>query len=317
MRFIKWALLISTAFIFSPQAIASCYYTAGNSYVTGTFSIGTVIVQRDTPVGSVVASTIGNVTARSNDQLYACDESWQWETLTSLFPTVSSLGNKIYNTNIPGIGIRMTDTWRNVIVPSGPRTLTINQSAGSTPFLIELIKTSTGGVGAGMLSTGTLINMKSDTSNYIFAELDLIGSNQIIPVACSITTPNITVPLDDVLASDLTAMGMTAKPRAFNVGLNCDAGARINAKLTGVQNSDSSTTGVLQLTGAGNANVATGVGIQILYNNAPVVLNNNVVLKTSAGGQETFPFTAQYYQTKTTATTGSANATATLEITYQ
>jgi type 1 fimbria pilin len=48
-----------------------------------------------------------------------------------------------------------------------------------------------------------------------------------------------------------------------------------------------------------------------------MALNNNIVLKTSAGGQETFPFTAQYYQTKSSVTSGAANATATLNLTYQ
>lgn len=119
------------------------------------------------------------------------------------------------------------------------------------------------------------------------------------------------------MAANLTAIGNTAKPKEFNVGLTCDAGTRVNAMLTGVQNTDTSTAGVLQLTGAGSAEVASGVGIQILYNNTPLALNNNIVLKTSAGGQETFPFTAQYYQTKNTVKTGSANAIATLNITYQ
>ncbi|MNH37426.1 Fimbria adhesin protein precursor [compost metagenome] len=87
--------------------------------------------------------------------------------------------------------------------------------------------------------------------------------------------------------------------------------------MTGTQNTDTSTTGVLQLTNAGAANVAKGVGIQILYNNTPLALNNNIVLKTSAGGQETFPFVAQYYQTRNPVSTGSANATMTLNLTYQ
>ena len=51
----------------------------------------------------------------------------------------------------------------------------------------------------------------------------------------------------------------------------------------------------------------------------PLKLDNNIVLKTSAGGQEFPPgtFTARYFQTKDNVTAGSANATATLNITYQ
>ncbi|WP_232785323.1 MULTISPECIES: fimbrial protein [unclassified Serratia (in: enterobacteria)] len=54
-----------------------------------------------------------------------------------------------------------------------------------------------------------------------------------------------------------------------------------------------------------------------MYNNTPLNIGSKLVLKTSAGGIETFPFKARYYQTLSTISPGSANATATLDITYQ
>jgi Fimbrial protein. len=102
-----------------------------------------------------------------------------------------------------------------------------------------------------------------------------------------------------------------------NLGLACDAGANINVTLQGIQNPDVSTTSVLALTGQGGADVATGVGVQLLYNGSPLVLNKLVTLKKSSGGQETFPIVARYYQTKKSVTTGKANASATLDLTYQ
>lgn len=102
-----------------------------------------------------------------------------------------------------------------------------------------------------------------------------------------------------------------------NLALNCGAGSNINISLNGIQNPDVSTTSVLALTGQGNADVAKGVGVQLLYNGTPLVLNNRIVLKQSAGGQETFPITARYYQTKTSVLPGKANTAATLDLTYQ
>ncbi|HDE1997161.1 TPA: fimbrial protein, partial [Klebsiella quasipneumoniae] len=67
----------------------------------------------------------------------------------------------------------------------------------------------------------------------------------------------------------------------------------------------------------GSAGVAQGVGVQLVYNNTPLILGNNLVLKRTNGGQEMFPLTARYYQTNTTVTTGIANASATLSLTYQ
>ncbi|MFM3052613.1 fimbrial protein, partial [Klebsiella quasipneumoniae] len=52
-----------------------------------------------------------------------------------------------------------------------------------------------------------------------------------------------------------------------------------------------------------------------IYSTKP--LGNNLVLKRTNGGQEMFPLTARYYQTNTTVTTGIANASATLSLTYQ
>lgn len=139
-------------------------------------------------------------------------------------------------------------------------------------------------------------------------------------VACSITTPNLVFPIGNILASTFsTSIGTTpsAAQNIQNLGLNCDAGANINVTLSGTQNPDVGTTSVLALTGQGGANVAKGVGVQIIYNGTPLTLNNRIVLKKSAGGQETFPLIARYYQTKTAVTTGTANASATLNLTYQ
>ena len=103
-----------------------------------------------------------------------------------------------------------------------------------------------------------------------------------------------------------------------NLGLNCDPGANINVELAGTQNPDApADASVLALTGQGGPETAGGVGVQIVYNDVPLQLNNRIVLKKSAGGQETFPLVARYYQTKSQVKPGSANATATLNITYQ
>ena len=102
-----------------------------------------------------------------------------------------------------------------------------------------------------------------------------------------------------------------------NLGLNCDPGANVNVSISGIQNPDVATTSVLALTGQGNTGTAKGVGIQLLYNGTPLALNTRLPLTVAAGGQQTFPLTARYYQTNTTVEPGTANASATLNLTYQ
>ncbi|MBL5826384.1 fimbrial protein [Serratia fonticola] len=300
---------------------------------------GTYSIQRDAPIGTIItpwspqsqattpcggdAGVLNSVVAQS-----------------IVAPVVSSMtldgsSYSIYPTGAPGVGyiwksgellssfigtaypvsgtsVQYSRTWK---VSSDFTNYTVGRSA-----YIALVKYAT-------IQSGPVPSLQIGQDGAMVAYNSQIqtglgsiffASNVIVNVlACSIGNANIQVPLEDVMADTFTAAGTTAKPKDFNLELNCDAGARVNAMLTGAQNTDTSAAGVLQLTGAGSAGVASGVGIQILYNNAPLALNNNMVLKTSAGGQETFPFTAQYYQTKDSVTAGSANAIATLNLTYQ
>lgn len=318
MKIVLFTMLLITAWVGSTRVNAACGYTWNNSYKTAAVTIGTVYVQRDTPVGSVIATTPANVSNATN-QLYQCDVVWSWSTAPALFTLSSALNQNIYETNVPGIGIRIRDTLRNMVVPY-VKTNPMTSGAANTPFTIELIKTSSAPVKGGILTSGTLVYFKSLEDGVTFAQLDLTGNNAIVPVACSIMTPSLTFPIGDVLVDTFSGVIGTV-PRqggnTQNLGLDCDAGANINISLSGIQNPDVETTSVLALTGQGNEGVAKGVGVQLLYNDVPLELNNRIVLKLSTGGQESLPLTARYYQTQTEVTPGTANASATLNLTYQ
>jgi type 1 fimbria pilin len=136
-------------------------------------------------------------------------------------------------------------------------------------------------------------------------------------LACSLSSTSINVPLGDVLVSKFTGITTTVGDKSFNLGLSCDKDAKINVSLAGTQNTDTSESSVLALTSAGQTGTASGVGVQLLYGGVPLKINANLLLKASAGGQETLPFTARYYQTKAVVGPGQANSSATLNITYQ
>jgi type 1 fimbria pilin len=148
--------------------------------------------------------------------------------------------------------------------------------------------------------------------------INLMGG-YVSQVACSITTPNLTFPIGDVLNSEFgTTVGyIPAKTSTQNLGLDCDRNANINVTLNGTQNPDVSDASVLALNNQGGSNTAQGVGVQLLYDGNPLVINSKLTLKQSSGGKETFPITARYYQTKNTVTVGEASTSATLTLTYQ
>ncbi|MEG6131230.1 fimbrial protein [Enterobacter kobei] len=298
----------------SNNVFAACGWgDSGYPGMNAVFNFGDVIVQRDQPIGTVLKSVSVTYPGGTGP---GCDTNYTRVGRMVSFQTSSSLPN-VFQTNINGIGITVS---RNGIYFNFSSAQTANvYYANNIPVIAELIKLSSGASGAGTLTSGTLTNI------YIAEQPNLsvttsIGSSNIIPVACTVSSVNLTFPIGDILASKFgSVIGTvpTGGQNTQNLGLNCDAGANINATLKGTQNPDVGTTSVLALTGQGNTDVAKGVGVQLLYNGTPLVLNQRIVLKQSTGGQETFPITARYYQTKTAVTTGKANASATLDLTYQ
>ncbi|NGX88726.1 fimbrial protein [Rahnella sp. Lac-M11] len=310
----KLYLILTLIFMFgfSLQANAGCDTSAkSNSQV----SFGTITVQKDLPIGAVIAS-VRNV-VQNHGQIMYCSSSGSISFKMLYGGGIKTSISHVYATNIPGVGISSYYYDKSIYYDSPSRDLSMPQK---TVFylnesIVELVKT--GPISSGELDSGTVgVSYGNDAPTNYAISTSLINT-RINAVQCSISNPSINVHLDDVLGADLNNVGTTVKDKNFDIGLQCDASAKINIKLTGVQNTETSTLGVLQLSNAGRDDVAKGVGIQMLYDNTPIELNKNMPLKTSSGGQETFTFTARYYQTNSTVTTGSANATATLEITYQ
>ncbi|WP_140920328.1 fimbrial protein [Limnobaculum xujianqingii] len=308
---IKIVMLIF--FSISGQSVwASCTFM---SLYSANINLGSHVVQRDLPVGSIIA-TITDPGNPSQYIGYCASKSGGAYNLFS-YPNSSLTGiSNVYSTNIPGVGISISNS--TGIYYSNPPSYSYNTTTYVYPYprIIKIVKT--GPITSGSFQLGLLGRSYLDGDGRDAMQYRITGGS-VTQVACSITTPNVNVPLDSVLASSFTGVNSTKGDKPFTIGLNCDAGARINASLSFDQNTDTSNTSVIKLTGAGSAGIATGVGIQLLYGSTPLQRNTNIVLKTSTGGQE-FPtgsFTARYFQTKSTVTTGDANATATLNLTYQ
>ncbi|WP_348556598.1 fimbrial protein [Enterobacter mori] len=335
MRLFKFFLLV-VGLVSSASGYCCNYSFIGSPYIV---NYGNIIVQRDAPVGQAISNEIYGTLA----QTYVCtatgsegvDMGMKSVVLPYLF--TASNGLRIYQTNVPGVGISFG--WYDQ-VNGGPQYFSsvnyikndnsLDYSYNTFANYVFIFKSQpiiqfwkTGNITSGSLSgqiAAFYAYMNGNKTSPVGDVPIYAGSGNIIQVACSITTPNLVFPIGDVLASSFgSSIGTTpaGAQNTQNLGLNCDAGANINVALNGTQNPDVGTTSVLALTNQGSADVAKGVGVQILYNGSPLVLNNRIVMKRSSGGQETFPITARYYQTKTAVTTGKANASATLDLTYQ
>lgn len=325
---ILFGLLVNAMVSF--QAFASC--TAGSSYFS--INAGTVTVQRDSVVGTVVSNE-----AYGTEQVaYYCNGiadggSGIYSTLA--LNGLSSSGSAVFNTGLNGIGIKTgflggfnPGQW-SVYIASGSTWNSAGSwtTGGGTTWTytyqpkVQFVKT------APSAQSGVISNLKigyfqpRDTSvGLINPQIPIYLSATVNVVACNIVTRTLTFPIGNILASTFGSSVGTTPPGAQstqNLGLDCNPYANINVSLSGNQNPDVANNSVLALDGQGSAGVATGVGVQLLYNGTPLTLNNRLVLKQSPGGLETFPLTARYYQTRTAVTTGSANASATLNLTYQ
>lgn len=306
----------------SPAAQASCsFYGGATAEVPGYLNFGNVVVQRDTPVGSVLATAVTGAYNNGNGIAGCKPDAWtaRWE-LTQ-WGTLSGYGNNVYNTNLPGVGLRLSAAESGKALPYET---SYPYNSGGTWVSIpgdgikgELIKT--GDITSGTLTDGMLARA-SVVNQFYFANVTLNGTNTVTSAACSVASSNINVPLGDHDKGEFTGVGVTSTWNTFNIDLECDKSASINVQIDATQD-PSNVAGVIKLDNAGNSGTASGVGVQLWYaanGGTAVQFGQQSHYYTSPyGGHETVQLQARYYQTAQTVTAGQANATATFTLTYK
>ncbi|CAI1533257.1 Type-1A pilin [Serratia quinivorans] len=302
-------------------AIADCAFTAGTTLPMRLSLPASMVLQRDTPPGTVIWTSGQSTPTGTND--IRCSNGYTESTQYLTAQTLVTGYTDVYRTKMPGIGFRVknegTQRYWNPVPASETYTTSEVWGYGYKTgkyifFKMELIYVG-GDVSGKLTFASPLASMT--TGSITAGQLYVDGSSTLTKIACSLDSTSINVPLGDVAATQFSGVASTAGGKSFDLGLTCDKDARINLSLAGTQNTDTSKNSVLALTGTGQAGTATGVGVQLLYGGLPLQINNNILLKTSAGGQETLPFTARYYQTLASIGAGLANSSATLNITYQ
>ncbi|MFS7241166.1 fimbrial protein [Serratia proteamaculans] len=320
--------VITVAILYSHQGWA--FDGCSRKTTSITIDVGKVIIQKDTSNLAVLTPVINSAASGYDCQTEAGSTSVGVKSYGTDTGEKAGIG-KVYASNVSGIGFIIGATatggysfwvgytqsgWSGVnwVLTRGSQSGYIDYS---TTAKIRLYKT--GDLKSGTLSgqIGAFIVGNGQSPTAWGTEIPIYITGTVTTLACSLSSTSINVPLGDTLVSKFTGVGISTGDKAFNVGLTCDKDAKINVSLDGTQNTDTTETSVLALTSAGQTGTASGVGVQLLYGGTPLKINNNILLKTSAGGKETLPFTARYYQTKAAVGSGQANSSATLNITYQ
>lgn len=333
MKYFLFIFVLILQLMFPRGAIAGvdCTITGGNWTIAGTLSF-----QPDDPPGTesqAITPTGTYHVACNNPDRSSHDILIDYSTAATLLD--DSAG--IFATDMDGIGIKLFINFENatgfdlncdardILInaqQSQKKCIIMRESKGSFDITgyVKFVKVSAS-VGGGVISKipeiTTHYNIIDTTSSASGPDLWNGNSNVVMDgVACTVNGGNIAVPIGNFKNTDFQQPGFTTGETAFNVGLTCDPGANINVTLRGKQNPDTSNTSVLALSDS-DGDAAQGVGVQILYDDKPLNIEEKVPIKQSAGGDEVLPFSARYYQTKTQVTAGTANTVATLDLTYQ
>ncbi|WP_330985939.1 MULTISPECIES: fimbrial protein [Enterobacterales] len=294
---------------------ASCDKTPGaGSTHWDNINLGSITVQRDVPVGTMIYSQRLNSTQEGAAIITCTSPSY---TLTaSLLRDPSGVLEHVYQTGIPGVGIKVYLTADpSTPFENPPYTDTISVSGSSVNIagsgaMVELYKT--GPITSGTVTTGKLFSRTYSGYEGFFGTL--VGG-QVQQLACTLNQTSVNINLGDWMTTDFTAPGSSTVSKPVSIGLNCDSGTRVNVNIQG--DADTAQPGTLKLTPEENA--ATGVGVQMLdQNGAPVTLNSKYLLATtSTTGTYTINWQAHYIQTGSTVNSGPANANATVSISYE
>ncbi|WP_227317546.1 fimbrial protein [Cedecea davisae] len=318
------------------SAQASCTFMDSryNANDSVTLDLGHIVVQRDAPVGSVVA-TFNDTRLGSRNSFIQCDSPGfvtRWAQGSGGFMPVNYNGQTLYQSGVAGLAFRIVTSGAGSTAGrygTGPLPRQISNTActwsadwwrlcGGTwgSYRLQLVKiapvTGSGPVSIGSI-TQALVVGQTNILDY------RIGSGSVQTVACSVLNSSITVRMGKAKNTDFSGPGSTSGDADFALKLNCDAETKIKLTLApGSGGAQNSSLGILNLDTAQAGQTATGVGIQVLYNDTPLELGTMMsIATTSVDGAYSLPLVARYYQTGAKVTPGRADANATFTMTYQ
>ncbi|HHB1427641.1 TPA: fimbrial protein [Serratia odorifera] len=314
-----------------PQAYATCYVTTNNPQDI-IMNVGRVLITPTTKVGDVLAT--GKFDIRRDNSISCSGRSTLYGRILQGGP--STLSDKIWTTNVPGVGIRL---YRQIGTQEGayyPHELYRNGGVylAEGYFVVEVIKiaeqTGTGSLAPGQYSTYYVDG--SGPSRPILISHVLANSITIVTSSCSVDTgsKNKVINLATVPSATFRGVGSTAAEQDFSLNINCIGGTGteflpggggeglVNVRFDYTPDG-SNAPGVLK--SLQDTNAASGVSVQLLNGStsAPIKNGESVYAGHTIANQTntiTLPLKARYYQTGTRIKGGVIKSIATFTIEY-
>lgn len=239
----------------------------------------------------------------------------------------------VVSTGVPGIGVKVISayllpyaTLPNVWGTWRTSSLSTISWPGLTNVGVKILFYKTGDITPGELSfPRNFVEMWASTSPtstsaadaVLYSTLNISGTPEVKVPGC--VTPSLTVPLGKHSKSGFSGVGSTSASTPFTFAINnCDAG--LNAvkytfkPATGITLEDSGLA-TQHLTVKSGPGTASGIGVQVLYNNDTLVPFNTAI--STMTSSHTIPMKARYIQTASAISAGEANSALEFTMTYQ
>jgi type 1 fimbria pilin len=309
-RIVRLACLLIVPF--AAPAYAGClgYPSQGAAQV---LSFGTVQVPVDAPPGAVLAE---KSTAAWTSSKFKCLYPSRTSSL-GLFTTPSASGGGIYQTNVPGVGIRIYfDNGNNGerLVPERASVpFVFDATLANAHYRVQLIKTDAVDVG-GLLTAGTLARGGYDDHAQVWADL---ANTQIEPErpTCAFVSPRLIFALNKVDGRDLLVAGSSPWVSQALVSTGCRNATQILMSFSAP--ADDQDSSLFKVTGV---HPAAGVAVELRSDDpdAQAIPNgpSPLVLPAVREGRS-YGFRARYRRVGQVVTPGEANASIVVNVSYR
>ncbi|SPZ17128.1 long polar fimbrial protein LpfA [Providencia rettgeri] len=315
-------------FLTASYVSAYCDRTSTRTYVLN-MQMGRVVVDPNLKVGDTIAEQTWDMRENSSAIYAYCTRNTPI-TASVAMPSLVPVGNKVYQTNVPGIGmkfhregaVRMTypDTFY------APRSS--NYYLAGSKFILTLVKTAPV-TGSGTIASGlyTSYGYIPNNNPFLITKLDAEAITIVSP-SCQIEGGSEkNVYLDPIKRSQLNGIGTTAGEKDFDIRLICSGGvsisgfANVNMTFSGdIPKNMNNRQGVLVNQNKSTSGAA-GVGIQVLERktNKSLIFNEKYKVGNLVDRQTKYldlNYKARYYQYERTVSAGEVNSKMVFNITY-
>ena len=294
---------------------------------------GRVVVDPDLAVGQTIDTFSWPMPGQSAQNYnYSCTGKNNFK--AQIVATgVQDLGNKVYSTNVPGIGLRFRRGGGSVkitypdLYPADAGWRGANYSLAGSTFELEIVKTAPV-TGSGSITAGqyTSYDYEYGNSTPILTTFLSADAITIVSPSCAVLSgKNMNVDVGSIRRNDLKGVGSTAGGRDFTIQLQCSGGLNES----GYANIQTSFSGTLATGTAANmgallnektgSSMAKGVGIQVLKEGTPLEFNKKYNIGR-LNNQEirylNIPLRARFYQYASTISSGEVESHMIFNLTY-